>query len=245
MKKHIDINCDLGEGIGNEALLMPYISSCNIACGGHAGDEETMALVVDLAHKFNVKIGAHPSFPDRVNFGRQKLMLSSEELYQTVFGQIAALKTIVETKGCVLHHVKPHGALYNLAAVDVGTALVIVEVVKSFGKDVALYVPFRSVIAKVATENKVPIIYEAFADRNYNDDLTLVPRHHNNALIHNPDDMFKHVYGMLVRGKVTTLNGVGKTIKADTFCLHSDGENIVHNVQILVQKLGQHNVAIL
>lgn len=238
----IDINCDLGEGIGNETLLMPLISSCNIACGGHAGDVSTMKAVVELAKVNNTKIGAHPSFPDRENFGRTVIKMSPEALHNSIYQQIDSLRVILREQNSQLHHIKPHGALYNLAAIDEHTASIIVDVVKRFGKDVFLYVPFQSVISKIAIKEGVQVKFEAFADRNYNQDLTLVSRSEENALIQDSETMFHHIYQMIFNGKVTAINGVEVALKVDTFCVHGDGENVIENLKDLIAKLKQKNI---
>lgn len=238
----IDINCDLGEGVGNDELLMPYLSSCNIACGGHTGDEKSMALTADLALKNQVRIGAHPSFPDKKHFGRKEMNMSESQLFETIQSQIESLSHVLRQKNAILNHIKPHGALYNLAAIDESVADVVVSVVKSFDKNLILYVPYQSKIANRAIEKGVPIKYEAFADRNYNDDLTLVSRQDKMALIHDANEMFNHVYEMIFYRKVTTINGVGKAIKVDTICVHGDAENVLQNLQDLVQKLHLHHI---
>ncbi|SDS49399.1 UPF0271 protein [Formosa sp. Hel1_31_208] len=240
----IDINCDLGEGIGNEAALMPLLSSCNIACGGHAGDISTMKAVVELAQDYGVKIGAHPSFPDRVHFGRQVVKMSSKALSESLFGQINSLKLILDRKQLPLNHIKPHGALYNLAVIDKNMALIVIEVVKRFGDDVVLYAPYQSIIAELAISKGLKVKFEAFADRNYNEDLTLVSRHQERALIHDSEAMFQHVYQMILNGKVRTLNGVELTLKAETFCVHGDHEKVVRNLKDVIAKLKQHNIEI-
>lgn len=240
----IDINCDLGEGIGNEALLMPYLSSCNIACGGHAGNELIMNTVSELAIKHHVKIGAHPSFPDREHFGRKYMSLSSEALQESLSHQIYALKLILDKKNVRMHHVKPHGALYNSAVTDPSIAISIVDVIKTIDQDLILYAPYESVISEIAKQNGIQVMFEAFADRNYNDDLTLVPRGKENALIQDSNAMLKHVSRMIFHGKVTAINGVEVDLKADTFCVHGDGRNAVENLKYLVTHLKQHNVKI-
>jgi UPF0271 protein len=242
--KTIDINCDLGEGVRNESVLMPLISSCNIACGGHAGDLETMTTVVNLAKINNVNIGAHPSFPDKENFGRAIIAMSADDLFDTLTTQIKSLKVIVEAQQLKLHHVKPHGALYNLASVDAATATVIVNVVKSIDKDLVLYAPFESVISKIAIQEGLRVMFEGFADRNYNEDLTLVSRSELNALIHDPVVMFEHVYNMISRGNVTTREGVEVALKVDTFCVHGDGKNVASNLQFLIKNLASKNIKI-
>ena len=242
--KRIDINCDLGEGIGNEAELMQYLSSCNIACGGHAGDEQTMRQVARLANTHNVKIGAHPSFPDREHFGRIVMHMPLETLRASLIEQIETFQQILKEEGLQLHHIKPHGALYNLAAKDAETAKVIVEVVIQIDLNLVLYVPYNSVIAEVALANRIKIAYEAFMDRNYNDDLSLVSRQQSNALITDSDQMCEHVLQMVTSEKVKTISGKLVTIKADTFCVHGDGEDVVSNLKLVTEKLLRHNIEI-
>ncbi len=241
----IDINVDLGEGIGNESQLMPYISSCNIACGGHAGDVETMRSVVQLAKKHGVKIGAHPSFPDKENFGRVAMEMPSVVLYKSIKKQIRDLLNILKEEHARLHHIKPHGALYNLATVDEKTAKIIVEAIKSIAIPIKLYVPYKSVIADVAIKNNIAIIYEAFADRNYNDDLTLVSRDKSNALICDDVTLFNHVYRMISTGKVRAVNDSEIAIKADTFCVHGDNTEAVNLVKTLRKNLEAKGVKIM
>ncbi len=242
--KTIDINCDLGEGMGNEAQLMPLISSCNIACGGHAGDLQSMKEAVILAKSNHVKIGAHPSFPDKLNFGRTKMDMNSTDLFDALKHQIELLKSLVERAQLQLHHVKPHGALYNIASVDERTAKIVVGVVKTIDENLIVYAPFKSVISEIAKTEGIKIMHEVFADRNYNDDLTLVSRNLKNALIHDPNIMFDHVYNMIHFGKVNTINKVEVELKADTFCVHGDGKNVVENLKQLIAKLKHHHIEI-
>lgn len=240
----MDINVDVGEGIGNEAFLMPYISSCNIACGGHAGDFETMRQVVKLAKKNNVKIGAHPSFPDKVNFGRKPMDISCAALYTSVKGQIDALMIILKEEKARLNHVKPHGALYNLATTDEKIAIVIVEAMKSIALPVKLYVPYKSIISELALKENIQITYEAFADRNYNNDLTLVSRDDNNAIIDDANLVFDHVYRMVSTQKVKTIQGLEIQILADTFCIHGDNPKAVDLIQNLSKRLQEKGIQI-
>ena len=243
--KSIDVNCDLGEGVGNESVLMPLISSCNIACGGHAGDMETMVNVVNLAKISGVKIGAHPSFPDKENFGRSIMTMSPNDLFFSLKSQIENLKSIVEAQQCKLHHIKPHGALYNLASVDVEIANIVVKVIKSVDLDLVLYASFGSVISRIARDEGVEVMYEAFADRNYNEDLTLVSRSEEGALINDKDVMFEHVYSMIFNGNVVTRSGVEVALKVDTICVHGDAINVVENLSFLKSKLMKNNIQIL
>jgi UPF0271 protein len=240
----IDINADIGEGIGNEADLMPLLSSCNIACGGHAGNLETMNWCVGLAQQYQIKIGAHPSFPDKENFGRKIVQISCSALYQTIKNQIKALMNVVRDQHAGLHHVKPHGALYNLAATDKKTAEVIVEVMKSIHLPLKLYVPFGSVISEIAIKENIPITYEVFADRNYNEDLSLVSRAKENAIIKDVNVMTSHIRNIILNKKVKTINGVEVPLKAETICVHGDNPEALKLIKKLRQNLTDFEVKI-
>ena len=243
-RKIIDINADVGVGIGNEALLMPYLSSCNIACGGHAGSVTTMATVVKLAKQNNVKVGAHPSFPDIENFGRVAIKISSADLYSSLKKQVFSLQNELHSESEVLHHIKPHGALYNLAAIDVKTAQVIIEVIKSISLPIKLYAPYKSVVADLALKENIEVTFEAFADRNYNEDLSLVSRQNLQALIVEKEAVFNHVFHMISTQKVKALNGVEVPIKASTICVHGDTKNAVEILSFLSQELYRNNISI-
>ncbi|MGZ0017489.1 5-oxoprolinase subunit PxpA [Yeosuana sp. AK3] len=242
--KTIDINVDVGEGMHNESQLMPYISSCNIACGGHAGDLETIRQVVRLAKQYQVKIGAHPSFPDKENFGRKPIEMTCAALYTSIKEQIEALVLVLKEEQARLNHIKLHGALYNLAAVDTKIAGVIIEVMKSFILPIKLYVPYNSVIELLAIENDIPVVYEAFADRSYNDDGHLVSRTQDDALIINSTQMFEHVYRMIVSKKVRTISGKKIVIMADTFCIHGDHPNALVLIKNLKARLAKKGIQI-
>jgi UPF0271 protein len=240
----IDINIDVGEGVGNESLLLPLVSSCNIACGGHAGDEKTMKAIVELAKTNKVKIGAHPSYPDKLNFGRQEIEISCANLYTSLKQQIRSLLLVLRDKHLMLHHIKPHGALYNKAAVDIKTATVIVEVIKGIALPLKLYAPYNSVLANLAIKEGVQVINEAFADRNYNDDLTLVSRINNNSIINDVDMAFEHLLRMIQEKKVKTINGLEADIKADTFCIHGDHPKAYEFITYFRNKLKENNIII-
>lgn len=235
--KTIDINVDVGEGGGNESVLMPYVSSCNIACGGHAGNLKTMREVVKLAKNHGVKIGAHPSYPDIENFGRKPMEISCVALFTSLKKQIDDLIAIVQDENTQLHHIKPHGALYNMAMTDTKIATTIVEVMKSMALPVNLYVPYNSMIETVALKNNIPITYEAFADRNYKEDLSLVSRTATNALIYDATAVFNHVYFIINTQKVKTITGAKVFIKADTFCVHGDTPNASELLKNLYENL--------
>ncbi|MFH4968894.1 5-oxoprolinase subunit PxpA [Gaetbulibacter sp. M240] len=235
--KTIDINVDMGEGLDNESFIMPYIASCNIACGGHAGTHESMRKIVDLALEHRVKIGAHPSFPDKENFGRLPMDISYSALFYALKHQLDDFMSVLEKAHARLHHIKPHGALYNLAAVDENIAAVIIELIKSIAIPVKLFVPYKSVIADLALQQDIPITYEAFADRNYHDDLTLVSRTEPNAIITETSAVLEHLLSMVLYHQVNTVSGNRIVIKADTFCVHGDHPNAENLLMDLNKKL--------
>lgn len=241
----IDINADVGEGIDNEELLMPYLSSCNIACGGHFGDEKTMNNAIAVAMANNVKIGAHPSFPDKANFGRQPMpLLSNSELLDALKNQLSNFVTVANSNNIKLHHVKPHGALYNLAATTSEIANVIIQLMRALPKEVKLYAPFGSVIETLALQNNIPIVYEVFADRNYNDDYTLVSRSKSKALLTNPESVFKHVYHLYSTQSIKTISGKILPIKANTYCIHGDNKAALVIAKHLFDKLSEKNITV-
>ena len=241
--KEIHINCDLGEGGDFDADLMPHISACNIACGGHAGNLETMQQTIKLAVEHGVEIGAHPSYPDKENFGRKTMKISAEELQRSIVAQILSLKQLAEAEGVKLTYVKPHGALYNEAAKDEKTAQIIIDSLLEFDQKLALFCPLNSVISKLA-KGKIPIVFEAFADRNYNPDYSLVSRSKSNALISEKEAVFEHLFSMFSEGKITCENGAKISCTATTFCLHSDTPNSVEIMSFLQQKFAEHNIKI-
>lgn len=241
----IDINADVGEGLGNEHLLMPYLSSCNIACGGHAGNKDIMKSVVRLAKKHNVKVGAHPSFPDKLNFGRVDMKLSPDELFYSLKSQVEGLITVLKTENVEMHHVKPHGALYNLAAKDAVIAKVILKVVKSLSSSVKLYAPYKSVISTMAKQENIDVVFEGFADRNYNDDLSLVSRQNSDALITERQAVFKHVCKMVLEQKINTINGVEVELLVNTICVHGDTEDAQVILEYLHHNLEVNNIRIV
>lgn len=240
----IHINCDLGEGGKFDKELMPLISACNIACGGHAGTLESMHETVALALENNVEIGAHPSYPDKKNFGRESLEMTPENLKQTLVAQIMSLKQIVEAEGGLLHHIKPHGALYNDAAKDENIANIVIDSILEFEENYPLYAPENSVISRLA-QGKLPVIFEAFADRNYTPNYQLVSRAKSNAVITEKQAVFDHLFAMVKEGKIRCENGEEISCNATTFCIHSDTPNAVEILEYLHQKLGENNLEIL
>ncbi len=222
-----DLNCDMGESIGNDELLMPYITSANIACGYHAGDEETMRQTILLAQKYKVNIGAHPSFLDRENFGRTEIKKSPDEVYELVAHQIKILQKIALECNATLHHVKPHGALYNMAAKDRMLAISIAKAVKDCSKDLILYGLSNSFLISEAKAMGLQTASEVFADRTYQEDGTLTPRTQTNALIENENEAIQQVLKMIKEGKVKTTSGKEIPMVAETICIHGDGKNAV------------------
>jgi UPF0271 protein len=245
LKKTIDINADVGEGLDNETAIMPYLSSCNISCGAHAGNEVAIAKTMALAVKNKVKIGAHPSYPDKKNFGRKPMALSHNELLDNLLRQLTFFKRLLKIHKAQLHHIKPHGALYNLAAVDKGIAQVVIELMKNQSKSVKLYVPYGSVIAELALNEGVEIVYEAFADRNYNSDLTLVSRQEKKAIITDPKEVLSHCLSIFENESVKCLDGSTATIKASTFCVHGDNENVLTILKYLTTNFAKKGIEIL
>lgn len=229
----MDINCDLGEGIGNDQEIMAYLDSCNIACGGHAGDTKSMRDTVMMAKKYGVKIGAHPSFIDRDHFGRKELEVPRQLLKIQLLEQISKLNEIAASIGLRLHHVKPHGALYNLAAKSEDLAELVIEVMQELDNDISLYVPFNSVIENLARQRGISICVEVFADRNYNDDFSLVSRTAHNAIIVDPEEIKCRVEEMITQQCVTSVNKVTKKADIDTICIHGDHVNAVQIAKLL------------
>ncbi len=240
----IDINCDLGEGVDNELDIMPMISSCSIACGGHAGNLETMERVVGLAKLNGVLVGAHPSYPDKENFGRVSISISAEALKRSIKEQIESLVVILKTRNMELNHIKPHGALYNDIVKDRGLALLFLESVAAYREKVVLYVPYASEIAKLAKETGYRVKYEAFADRNYNQDLTLVSRKAPNALIQDPHEVLDHIMLMVNKGMVKTASGTAIKLLADTYCIHGDSPAALQILMYLSQQLPKKQIFI-
>ena len=223
----IDMNCDMGEGCGNDAELMRYIYSANIACGFHAGDLDTMRRTVELALTHGVAIGAHPGYRDRENFGRTSASLSRAEVIDIISEQIAALKNVCDDLGAKLHHVKPHGALYNQAAKDQALAAAVADAVRGASPDLILYGLSGSFLISEAKACGLRAASEVFADRTYQTDGTLTPRTEPDALIKDSKDAVAQALQMIQKQTVTATTGEAISIRADTLCIHGDGEHAV------------------
>jgi UPF0271 protein len=217
----VDFNCDLGEG-HDDAALMPHLSSASIACGWHAGDAATMQRAVALCLAHDVAIGAHPSLPDREGFGRREMAITPAEAYGYTLYQLGALAGFVQAAGAVLHHVKPHGALYNQAARDAPLAAAIARAVRDFDPGLVLYALSGSALAAAGEALGLRVAHEAFAERRYERDGSLTPRSRPDAVIHDVDLAAQQVAQMLRAGRVATRDGGEAPVRADTICLHGD-----------------------
>lgn len=234
MKKNypIDINCDMGESygrfkVGNDDLLFPYITSCNIACGFHGGDPLIIERTIKNALAHQVRIGAHPSYPDLVGFGRRKMQIPSDELRAMVKYQVAALKSLTESFGGRLEYVKPHGALYNTAASSEKETLAIIQAIREIDDNLALMGLAGSVMQRVANEQNMPFIAEAFADRKYMADGKLRSRSLEGAVIHDAEVAAQQVLSIVKKQEVESYEGVAISVKADSVCIHGDNVGAV------------------
>lgn len=244
LKKTIDINCDLGEGMGIEALIMPYISSANIACGYHAGDAELIKETIELCHAYGVAIGAHPSFDDRAGFGRTEIHLPDDELIRLVIRQIRIIQDAAHAAGTTLHHVKPHGALYNMAACDPHLAALICLAIKEVDTDLTLYGLSGSHMIHEAQKTGLHTMSEVFADRTYQDDGQLTPRSHPGALIMDVPVAVDQAVRMVRDGYVASVSGKPIPVEADTICIHGDGEHAFAFAKALHDKMKQEGISI-
>ncbi|MBT2685104.1 5-oxoprolinase subunit PxpA [Bacillus sp. ISL-37] len=223
----VDLNCDLGESyglfrIGNDKEVLKHITSANIACGYHAGDHNVMMETVKMAKTYGVKIGAHPGFPDLHGFGRREMKMSAEEIYNLTIYQIGALAAIAKSCGTKVEHVKPHGALYNMAGKDKATADAVAGAVADADPTLVLFGLAGSWLVKAGEKKGLQVAHEVFADRTYQPDGSLTPRSETNAIIHDPDLAIKRVIRMVREGRVETVDGTEIEIKADTICIHGD-----------------------
>ncbi len=223
----IDINCDMGESLGSAIIgqdekLIPFITSCNIACGFHGGDPVHIQRTIRLAITHKVRIGAHPSYPDLEGFGRRKMDIALEELKAILIYQVAALKGLVESEGGTLSYVKPHGALYNKASVEASEAQAIIAALKSIGSNLALMGLAGSEMEKAANEMDVDFISEAFGDRKYELDGSLMSRSKPDAVFSKVEEVVKQVESIVFDKRVETTAGKYISIQADSICIHGD-----------------------
>lgn len=257
----IDLNCDMGEGMATDAAIFPFISSANIACGGHAGDESTMRRTIELALQHNVGIGAHPSYPDRANFGRLDILdhgpdhsdhdpttpgtrLHLRDLSAILTDQLGQLQKVCASFGVRLRHVKPHGALYNRAAKDAAVSDIICRTILAFDPSLLLYGLSGSEMKRQAQASGLTFVSEVFADRTYREDGSLTPRTEPHALIEDPTAAIQQVLKMVKEGKVTAGSGKDIPLSADTICIHGDGIHAVEFARTIHDTLLQNGISI-
>jgi len=239
---HVDLNADLGEGAPDDAELLALVSSANIACGWHAGDARLMQATVAAALERGVAIGAHPSYPDRENFGRSEMQLSPEQVRADVIYQVGALDALVRAAGGRLHHVKPHGALYNQAARDPALASAIAAAVLDINPSLAIYGLAGGELLEAAEHAGLRAVAEVFADRGYRADGSLVPRSQPGALIHDTDEAVARTLRMVREGVVRAVSGEIVPLRAQTICLHGDGPHALAFARAIRQALNQAGV---
>ena len=242
MSIEININCDLGEKSKHHSNkhdpdLLEIVNSANIACGYHAGDEETMNQVVEISKKNGVSIGAHPSFNDPENFGRERMNLSSSELEKLIIDQYEILQTISSNHGENVTHIKPHGALNNMACEDINLATILAKVIKSINPELIYLVPTGSKMEQAAKKLDMKIACEIFADRNYEDDGNLVSRKKPNALITDPELAKKHVLNMVKNQALNCHSGKQIPCEIDSVCIHGDNLSSLNTAKAVKENL--------
>jgi len=242
----IDLNCDMGESfgrysLGNDEAIMPFITSANIACGMHAGDPSVMRQTVRLAKQYGVAVGAHPGWPDLQGFGRREMSLASDEVEAFVLYQIGALAAFAKAEDVELHHVKPHGALYNQAAKDRNLANAIVHAVKRFSMDLILVGLAGSGLIEAGVEAGLRVASEGFPDRNYNPNGALVSRKQANAIIESPEEVAVHAVKLAQQG----IDIRGQLVRVDTLCLHGDHPYAAQNAKLVREVLEKSGIEII
>ena len=243
----IDINCDMGESfgqykIGNDELVFPYITSSNIACGFHGGDPFQIEKTILNALKYGVQIGAHPSYPDLAGFGRRYMTVKKSELKSIIKYQIAAVKGLVESHGGQLNYVKPHGALYNQAAKDETEMTVITDALQEIDPKLALMGLAGSVAEEICKKRKIKFIAEAFADRKYETNGTLMSRSKTGSVIHDPEQAAKQVLSIVLEKCVYTDDGTAVEINAQSICIHGDNPSVLDILKKIEEQLKANNI---
>jgi UPF0271 protein len=244
MKMIVDLNADLGEGAGHDDELLALVTSANIACGFHAGDADTMRQSIEAARARNVAVGAHPSLFDRENFGRKELPVKPDEIFDAVVYQLGIFQAIAEAAGVRPNHVKPHGALYNMAVRDEQLANAIARATASVDQDLILFAPQNTALARAGEKSGLQIAHEVFADRNYLSNGQLVPRSRPDALLHDPAEAAPRVLRMLREGKVRSVDGMDVDVRAETICLHGDNPEAVEFARALRARLEKEGVTV-
>jgi len=244
MNLTIDLNSDLGEGAGHDGELLTLVTSANIACGFHAGDADTMHECISEARDHGVAVGAHPSLFDRENFGRKEFPVTPDQVFEAVTYQLGIFQAIASDLGVRPNHIKPHGALYNMATRDEKIAKQIARAILAVDSSLILFAPDNSALAQAGRAVKLRVACEVFADRNYLSDGSLVPRSRPDALLHDPDAVADRVLRMLREGKVRSVDGVDVDIRAETVCLHGDTPEAVELARTLRSLLEKEEVTI-
>src|SRR5436853_1713741 len=240
----VDLNADLGEGAGHDDELLALVTSANIACGFHAGDADTMRRSIEAARDRKVAVGAHPSLFDRENFGRKELPVKAAEVFDAVVYQLGVFQAIAEATKVRPNHVKPHGALYNMAVRDQELANAIGSAIAKVDAKLILFAPQNSALARAGETNGLQIAHEVFADRNYLSNGSLVPRTRPEALLHDPEEAATRVVRMLREGKVQSVDGVDVDVRAETVCVHGDTPGAVDFARVLKSRLEDEGVTI-
>jgi len=244
MKLIVDLNADLGEGSGHDEELLAIVTSASIACGFHAGDAGTMRRAIETARDRNVAVGAHPSLFDRQNFGRKELAVTPDEVFDAVTYQLGIFQAIAEAAGARPNHVKPHGALYNMAVRDEALADAIGRATAKIDNRLVLFAPDGSALARGAEKHGLQIAREIFADRNYLGTGWLVPRSRPDALLHDPVEAAERVIRMLREGKVKSVDGTDVDVRGESICVHGDTPGAVEFARALRSRLEQEGVTI-
>lgn len=246
---NVDLNCDLGESygsfrVGQDEQIIPWISSANLACGYHGGDPKTMYQTVIMAKQFRVNIGAHPSLPDLMGFGRRVMQISPDEIYHLVLYQLGSLSAFTRVCGTKLHHVKPHGALYHMSAKDEHVADAIARAVYDFDPELILFGMAKSQSITIAKKYGLRVAEEIFADRTYQLDCTLTPRTAPQAIIDNEEQAAKQVLQILTKQRVKTTTGEWVPLHGDTVCIHGDHPKALSFVKKLHSVLNANGITI-
>ncbi len=240
----VDLNADLGEGAGHDDELLALVTSANIACGFHAGDAETMRRSIEAARGRKVAVGAHPSLFDRENFGRKELPVKADEVFDAVVYQLGIFQAIAEAAKVRPNHVKPHGALYNMAVRDANLAEAVTRAIAQVDIRLILFAPQNSALARAGETKGLQIAHEVFADRNYLSDGSLVSRARPDALLDDPEEAATRVVRMLREGKVRSVDGMDVDVRAETICLHGDKPGAVDFARALKSRLEKEGVSV-
>lgn len=245
----VDLNCDMGESFGRYTLseqndILKYITSANVACGFHAGDPHVMRETVQRALVNNVSVGAHPGLPDLNGFGRREMRITPQEAYDMVVYQIGALQGVLATFNETIQHVKPHGALYNMAGKDAQLAEAIAQAVYDISPSLTLFGLAGTELTKAGEKMGLRTVHEVFADRTYQEDGSLTSRSQPDALITDQKQAVAQVVQMVTQGKVTSVNNTEVTLQADSICIHGDGEHALGFVKGIKQTFDEHHIRI-